>query len=178
MAYTAPAGDAVHFQFPGGTYSAPSGDAVAFTHAPVPTATVEAVLPLTADVTATFGLPTASGTVDAVLPLTGDVQVFTGTIATVAAVLPLTAAVQGIVPRYILKGVVKDGNTLVDRRVRVYRRSTGELVTQGDTTGGAFEFAVGTTQDEYLILPVDLSAGATDWAPPCANRVLSVLLTD
>lgn len=178
MSYTPPASDAVAFEFPGTAYTAPAGDAVAFAFAPPPTATVAAVLPITADVEADYSAPTASGTVDAVLPLVAAVQADSGYLSTVTAVLPITASIAALLPRYILKGVVKDGNTLVDRRVRVYRRSTGELVTQGDTTGGSFEFAVGTTQDEYLILPVDLSAGATDWAPPCANRVLSVLLTD
>jgi hypothetical protein len=178
MAYSAPAGDAVHFQFTGDAYSAPAGDAVAFTYAPIPQAAVVAVVGITADVATSFTEPAYEATVAAALPLVADVQVATGFLSTVTAAVPLVANVQAQVPRYILQGVVKDGDALVDRRVRVYLRSTGALVVQGDTTNGAFSFVMGDAPDEYVIMPIDLSAGATDWAPPTANRVLSVLLTD
>lgn len=179
MAYTPPAGTDLEFTDTGATYTAPSGVAVEFVFGPAGvTGTVAAVLPITADVAGSVGAPVFAATVDAVLPFSADVQALLGSTGTVTAVLSLVAAVQARVPRYVLSGVVKDGDTLVDRRVRVYLRSTGALVAQGDTTGGAFSFAVGDQPDEYMILPVDLSANATDWAPPCANRVLSVLLTD
>lgn len=176
MSYTPPAGDSVEIRFTGGGYTPPAGDAVPLRFGDLSaTVTVTASLPLAAAVSAQITLPAV---VDATLPLSASVQVSSSQRSAVAGSLPLSASVQAQIPRYVLQGVVKDGDTLVDRRVRVYLRSTGALVAQGDTTAGAFSFDMGDTPAEYMILPVDLAADATDWAPPCANRVLSVLVSN
>lgn len=81
-------------------------------------------------------------------------------------------------PRYEARGVVKQGGVLVNRRVRVYDRDSGELLGQGDTAAGKFNVHAGFTERECTVLPIDLSPGAVDWRPPVANRVLSKLADD
>lgn len=84
----------------------------------------------------------------------------------------------GPVPAYAVSGSVRVSGTLLTspRRVRVYDRDTGALVGEADSVGGLFSVPTGPTQGEYYIIPIDLDPGATDWAPPCANRVLSTLV--
>lgn len=84
----------------------------------------------------------------------------------------------GTVHRYELRGAVRDQGVLVNRTVRAYRRSTGALVAEGDTAAGLFALPVGFAADEYYLVPINLDAAATDFAPPCANRVTSVLAID
>lgn len=90
----------------------------------------------------------------------------------------LTAAGVASHPRYSLKGEVRDGGVLVNRTVRAYLRSTGALIGEQFTTAGRFDIHAGFAEAEHYILPIDLDSGATDWAPPAANRVLSVLAMD
>lgn len=87
-------------------------------------------------------------------------------------------AIAGTVVRYELRGEVRIQGVLVDRRVRAYRRGDGALVAEQDTTAGAFRIHAGFAASEHYLVPVDMSAEATDFAPPCANRVLSVLADD
>lgn len=87
-------------------------------------------------------------------------------------------AALGRVIRYELRGEVRDHGVLVERRVRAYRRDTGALVGEVDTVTGRFTIHVGFEAAEYYLVPVHLDAGATDYAPPCANRVVSVLAED
>ena len=79
-----------------------------------------------------------------------------------------------------MRGEVRltEGGLLVQRRVRVYSRETGALVGQGDSVGGYFRVPCDLNSAEYVILPIDLSESATDFAPPVANRVTSVLARD
>lgn len=84
----------------------------------------------------------------------------------------------GTVVRFELRGEVRDQGVLVNRRVRAYRRSTGALVTEADTAAGLFTLDVGFAADEYYLVPINLDAAAADFAPPCANRVTSVLVMD
>jgi hypothetical protein len=95
--------------------------------------------------------------------------------ATIGALMAVGVASH---PRYSLKGEVRDGGVLVNRTVRVYLRSTGALIGEQFTTAGRFDIHAGFAEAEHYILPIDLGEGATDWAPPAANRVLSVLAMD
>lgn len=83
-----------------------------------------------------------------------------------------------IVHRYELAGVVRDQGVAVDRRVRAYLRSTGALVAEADTVAGAFRLEVGFAPAEHYLVPLDLDTEAADYAPPCANRVVSELVRD
>lgn len=85
---------------------------------------------------------------------------------------------EGVVERYELTGEVRLQGILVNRLVRAYRRDTGELVGELNTTAGRFKIPVGFVAREHYLIPVDTSNEATDWAPPCANRVMSVLAMD
>lgn len=80
--------------------------------------------------------------------------------------------------RYEVRGQVKQSGVLVNRRVRAYRRDTGEMVGEADTTAGKFQVHTGFEALEHYIVPVNLAEDATDWSPPVANRVLSVLAQD
>lgn len=84
----------------------------------------------------------------------------------------------GRVVRYELRGEVRDQGVLVNRTVRVYRRDTGALTAEGDTVSGAFAIHAGFAAGEYYLVPINLDPAATDFAPPCANRVTSVLAMD
>jgi len=199
MSYTPPSGDAIVAQF-GSGYTSPAGDAIVaqFGGAGVPSGTMAATLALAGEIDATHELPVFAGTLAAGLDLAGgmdvahgivgsawavlelgvDVQARHGVVGAASAALGITGAAVATFPRFQLRGVVQDGGSPVERRVRAYKRSTGALVAQGDTTGGAFVLDVGYALDEFVILPIDLANDATDWTPPCANRVLSVLLVD
>lgn len=99
--------------------------------------------------------------------------------ATMAVFGPL-GNVSGLatVLRYELRGEVRDDGALVNRTVRAYRRDTGALAGSVETEMGRFVIPVGFGPDEYVVIPIDLSPAAADFAPPCANRVLSVLAQD
>lgn len=199
MSYTPPAGDSIVAQF-GGGYTPPAGDSIVaqFGGTGTPSATLAATLVMVGEIDATHDLPVftgalvaslsitsglaavhgVSGSAEAALVLDADVQARHGIVGAAVATLGLSGAVSATFPRYQLRGVVQDGGTPVERRVRAYKRSTGALVAQGDTSGGAFVLDVGYALDEFYILPIDLSNDATDWAPPVANRVLSALVSD
>ncbi len=81
-------------------------------------------------------------------------------------------------PRYELRGVVKVGEVLVNRRVRAYLRSSGALVGEVDTVAGAFAIPAGLVEAEHYVIPIDLADEAVDWLPPTANRVLSKIAMD
>lgn len=95
-----------------------------------------------------------------------------------SAVVTIVGSATAVHPRYELRGVVKVGDTLVNRRVRAYNRDSGELVGQADTVAGVFAIHAGFTEDEFYVTPIDLDPDAVDWKPPTANRVLSVLAED
>lgn len=80
--------------------------------------------------------------------------------------------------RYELRGEVRLQGVLVNRRVRAYSRSTGELLGQGDALAGRFSVHAGFSPEECYAIPVDLDDGATDWLPPTANRLMPVLAED
>lgn len=99
-------------------------------------------------------------------------------VAGVATLGPVVAAGDVLHPRYVLKGEVRDAGVLVNRTVRAYRRSDGALIGEQLTDLGRFDIHAGFTASEHYLLPIDLDSGATDFTPPAANRVLSVLAED
>lgn len=95
-----------------------------------------------------------------------------------AATLGLTAAAVAVHQRFELRGEVRQGGILVNRRVRAYRRDTGAFVAEADTVAGRFAIRAGFAPIEHYIVPIHLDDAATDWTPPVANRVLGVLAQD
>lgn len=142
-------------------------------------ATADGHLPITLS-----GSGTARHGVRAVLsgsvPLAGGAAARHGVRAAAAGGVSLGGSVASTHIRYEVRGEVRltEGGLLVQRRVRVYSRETGALVGQGDSVGGYFQVACDLAPAEYVILPIDLSESATDFAPPVANRVTSVLARD
>lgn len=182
MPYTPPAGDAVDFTWVGAaSYTPPAGDAVDFAWAPdVIQGRISVPGPLGAPaLRADFGI-TVEGLVTVPGPLGAPaLRGHPVAVARASVPGPLGAPSGHLrVVRYRLAGEVRINGVLVDRRVRAYRRSDGALVAQGDTVAGAFDLHVGFAADEYTVIPIDLASGATDYTPPAANRVLSVLAQD
>jgi len=134
-----------------------------------------ATLDFTADVQASHGV---AGTVAAQLDFTAAVQAAHGVTADLGAVLEFAPAIEAVHERYELRGVVRVGGILVNRRVRAYLRSTGALVGEADTVAGKFWIHTGFTPVEHYVVPVHLDEAATDYAPPTRNRVVSVLAQD
>lgn len=202
MSYTPPAGDQLHFAFAVDAYTPPAGDALHFSFAPdaftasIDLVTAAALVTITATSTiipeATLDLTTAAvgielaavhGVAATLHIATADALAEVVVVHGVAGVLDLAtdaAALQidAIVLRYELRGEVRDTGVLVDRRVRAYRRDTGTLIGEADTVAGRFRIHTGFEPREHYVVPIHLAVEATDYAPPCANRVLSVLAQD
>lgn len=133
------------------------------------------VVPITGD---GAGLAGAAGAGAGVVPVFGAGAGDHGASGAGAGAITVVGAAVAVHQRYELVGVVKIGEALVNRRVRAYLRSSGALVAQADTVAGAFRIPVGVVEDEFYLTPIDLAPGATDWLPPTANRVTSVLAVD
>ena len=196
MPYTPPAGNAVNFTWQGATgYTAPAGNAVDLSFQQGVTGEFAGSVAVAGEFAGTitvnqisgefvgnvgvFGellgghgvAASAVGQVDVAGAFAGDVGAagaFTGSV-------PLSGAFVGVHPRYEVAGEVRDGGILVNRRVRVYNRATGALIAEADTVGGQFAIHAGWSAVETYVLPIHLDSGAVDFAPPCANRVTSVL---
>lgn len=82
------------------------------------------------------------------------------------------------VERYELRGEVRLGGVLVNRRVRAYLRSSGALLGESDTIVGTFSVHAGFAAAECYVTPIDMADGATDWLPPTANRIVGTLALD
>lgn len=80
--------------------------------------------------------------------------------------------------RYEVRGEVRLGGVLVNRRVRCSKRATGELTGQADTVGGRYRVHAGFDDAEVYVTAIDLAGSATDWVPPTANRLVPVLADD
>lgn len=118
------------------------------------------------------------GTAAADLELTATAAAAHGIAGTTAAVLTLDAATIAVHQRYEVRGEVRQAGVLVNRRVRVYLRDTGALAGEADTVAGKFSVHTGFAAAEHYVVPVHLDEAATDWKPPVANRVVSVLAQD
>jgi hypothetical protein len=203
MAYTPPAGDAANVSWVGApAYTPPAGNAANATwqtgggSSPDPvTGTGAIVLPI---VVSGVGSHAVAGAGAAVFPLTvsgaGEHGVAgAGAVALGISVagagahgvagagvvtVPSTVAGTAVHQRYELRGEVRLGGVLVNRRVRAYSRDTGVLLGEADTVVGKFRVHVGFAEIECYATPIDLSPGATDWLPPTANRILAVLASD
>lgn len=115
----------------------------------------------------------------ATVPVTAGAAAAHGVAASALAGVGLRASIAALVERYEMRGEVRLAGILVNRRVRAYRRDTGALVGEADTVAGHFRVHAGFVAGvEHLVLPIDLTADATDWAPPAANRVVPVLAMD
>lgn len=95
-----------------------------------------------------------------------------------AAAIHIAISGVAVHQRYELRGEVRLGGVLVNRRVRAYARDTGALLGEADTVAGKFRVHAGFAEAECYATPIDLSPGATDWLPPTANRILAVLASD
>jgi len=80
--------------------------------------------------------------------------------------------------RYEVRGEVRLGGILVNRRVRCYKRATGELTGQADTVAGVYRVHAGFDDAEVYATAIHLDDAATDWLPPTANRLVPVLADD
>lgn len=119
-----------------------------------------------------------SGSGHAVLALSSAAQGAHGVAGAGSAAIPISVAGVAVHQRYELRGEVRLGGVLVNRRVRAYARDTGALLGEADTVAGKFRVHAGFAAIECYATPIDLSPGATDWLPPTANRILAVLASD
>ena len=101
-----------------------------------------------------------------------------GIVATCAGTLGFTGACAALHLRYEVRGEVRMGGVLVNRRVRCSKRATGELMGQDDTVAGRYRVHAGFDDAEVYVTAIDLADGATDWIPPTANRLVPVLADD
>lgn len=182
-AYIYPSGDAVRFVVPANSaiegIGAVTLDITAsglgeFTNVAVD-AEGAAEITVVADGLAAHGIA-GSGSVS--LPLDASSQSAHGIAGAESVTLPITVTGTGLVERYELLGEVRLQGVLVDRVVRAYRRDTGELVGAVNTVSGKFRLHTGFAASEHYLVPIHDTNDAEDFAPPCANRVLSVLAQD
>jgi hypothetical protein len=181
--YIPPAGGAANFTALGtSTWVANGTVAVSFTaeghaeyHTPSGIAHGDVAVSFTANGQAKHGVK-GSGT--ASVSITGTGYAGHGIAGQGAASVSFSAAGVGRVARYELTGEVRYRGVLVNRTVRAYRRDTGALVGEQVTEAGKFKMHAGFEAREHYIIPVDLADIADDFAPPCANRVTSILAVD
>lgn len=134
-----------------------------------------ATIPITADLAAAHGVSVAAA---ASIAVTALQDLAHGVALDGVAAITLTAQADIVVERYELRGEVRLGGVLVNRRVRAYQRASGAMVGEVDTAIGKFALHTGFEPIECYITPIDLADGATDWSPPTANRIMSVLAND
>lgn len=187
--YAPPAGDAVDFTLLAGTEVTPIDIAIAasvtltaallFDIPAISIAAVDVAISAEVPVTADTGVVHGVG-LDGVstIAITATLHADHGVVGTVVATLAVSASVLASVLRYELRGDVRLGGVLVNRRVRAYSRATGELIGQVDTAVGQFAMHTGFAAAECYLTPIDMDDAATDWQPPTANRVMSVLAND
>ena len=112
------------------------------------------------------------------LAFTGAGAAAHGIAATCAGTLGFTGACAALHLRYEVRGEVRLGGVLVNRRVRCSKRATGELMGQADTVAGVYRVHAGFDEAEVYVTAIDLAEAATDWIPPTANRLVPVLASD
>ncbi len=156
--------------------SVPVAAAMALEHTAIDVEiSITAAVPVAAGVAAAHGI---AGTAVAQVPISAALSAAHGVAMAVAAAVPVAAAMDVLIDRYELRGEVRLSGVLVNRRVRAYLRSSGALVAEGDTVAGKFALHAGFAPAEHYITPIDLADTATDWLPPTANRITSVLASD
>lgn len=200
MSYTRPLGNAANAKF-GGAYTRPAGNAAdaSFQTAPAGVSGAGAgVLAFAGAATAAHGItgaaagvlaftgsgagehtnPSVEGAGDGTLAFTGAGTAAHGIAATGAGAIGFTGACVAVHLRYEVRGEVRLGGVLVNRRVRCYKRSTGEMMGQADTAAGLYRVHAGFDDGEVYTLAIHLDEAAMDWIPPTANRLVPVLAED
>lgn len=203
MSYTPPAGNAANFSWVGvAAYTPPAGGAANFAWAEDSAAGVAGDAAGTLDFTGgasvahgisaicagTLGFTgaaevehegiTVEAVVEGVLDFTGAVAAAHGIAATCAGTLDFTGDCAAQHLRYEVRGEVRMGGVLVNRRVRCYKRATGDLTGQADTVAGVYRVHAGFDEAEVYVTAIDMAEAATDWIPPVANRLVPVLADD
>ncbi len=112
------------------------------------------------------------------LDFTGAGAAAHGIAATCTGTLGFTGACAALHLRYEVRGEVRLGGVLVNRRVRCSKRATGELMGQADTVAGRYRVHAGFDAAEVYVTAIDMAEAATDWIPPTANRLVPVLASD
>lgn len=181
MSYTPPAGDAANVSWVGvAAYTPPAGDAADVSWVEVPTVVVGEGYVVFDFVPAGTGfhgtIVTGAGAVVFDFVPAGEGR--HGVAGAGSMVFDFVPAAVAVHPRYELRGEVRLAGVLVNRRVRAYLRSSGAMVGEADTVAGRFAIHAGFAEAEHYVTPIDLDDDATDWLPPTANRVLSVLAED
>lgn len=181
--YVYPAGDGIDFSVPADAgiegYGAVTVDIIAAGSGEFINTTIEGDGAATVDIeSAGAGATGVSGSGVASLDVSSSGAGLVGVSGSGSADLGLSASGSGVVERYELSGEVRLDGILVNRLVRAYRRDTGAFVGEAETVVGKFKIHTGFDQAEHFIVPIDTAIDATDWAPPCANRVVSVLAQD
>lgn len=201
-AYTPPAGDAANFSWAATGVTATGAGTLAFAGAAAAAHGVAGVgvgtLPFfgagTAEHTGGFiegvgagalsfsGAATAAhgiaGAAAGTMAFVGAGAAAHGIAATGAGALGFSGACAALHLRYEVRGEVRLGGVLVNRRVRCSKRATGELMGQADTVAGRYRVHAGFDVAEVYVTAIDLADGATDWIPPTANRLVPVLASD
>lgn len=178
MSYTPPSGHSIVASWVGAApYAAPAGHAITASWLTVVVGAGLGRLPLTGAGVAVHGA-LVTGVGAGALPLSGAGTARHGVRGAGAGALRLSGAGVAMHPRYELRGEVRLGGVLVNRRVYAYLRSSGAKVGEADTVAGRFSVHAGFAAAEHFVTPIDTDPGATDWLPPTANRVLSVLAED
>lgn len=134
-----------------------------------------------ASIAVTAGMEAVHGVAASILatvPVTALQSVVHGIALDGIATIPVSASAALVHERYELRGEVRLNGILVNRRVRAYLRSSGALLGESDTVIGKFKVPAGFAPVECYVTPIDLSSDATDWLPPTANRITSVLAMD
>ena len=138
-------------------------------------AVVEGVLDFTGAASVAHGI---AGQASGALDFTGAGAAAHGIAATCAGTLGFTGACAALHLRYEVRGEVRLGGVLVNRRVRCSKRATGELMGQADTVAGVYRVHAGFDEAEVYVTAIDMAEAATDWIPPTANRMVPVLASD
>lgn len=201
MSYTPPLGNAASVSWSGaGAYTPPAGDAANVTwvttpdvvtgvgalvldfilagtafHGVVPAGVGALVLDFAMEAQARHGV---AGAGEVTLGFTIEGEARHGVAGAGALVLDFALAAQAVHPRYELRGEVRLGGVLVNRRVHAYLRETGELLGTADTVAGRFRVHAGFAEVECFVTPIDMDPAAVDWLPPTSNRILPVLADD
>lgn len=133
------------------------------------------MLPFTGSGTASHGI---AGDAAGALAFTGSGTAAHGIAATGAGAIGFTGACVALHLRYEVRGEVRLSGVLVNRRVRCYKRASGDLVGQADTVAGLYRVPAGFDDGEVYVTAIHLDDAASDWLPPTANRLVPVLASD
>ena len=136
---------------------------------------IAAVVPVAASVSVAHGAVVG---VSAGVPVAASASADHGVAGIVVGHVAVSASLAALHLRYEVRGEVRLGGVLVNRRVRCSKRTTGELMGQADTVAGVYRVHAGFDEAEVYVTAIDMADAATDWVPPTANRLVPVLASD